>query len=95
MHFNPKTLNPDIHFNPVESSNSNPHINFNPIGETPLLEKIRIQNSLLKRIKKKIIIENKKECEKEITLPEIVFEIINHQVMMVSQQNSIKLLLIF
>lgn len=72
MHFNPKTLNPDMHFNPVESSNSNSHINFNPRGETPPLEKIRIQNSLLKRIKKKITIENKKECEKEITLPEIV-----------------------
>ena len=74
MHFNPKTLNPDMHFNPVESSNSNSHINFNPRGETPPLEKTRIQNSLLKRIKKKITIENKKECEKEITLPEIVFE---------------------
>ena len=72
--FNPKTSqenisNFNVNFNP-NISNSNTI--FNLSGETQTLEKIRLQNQLLKKVKKKVSTENKQECEKDITLDDTV-----------------------
>ena len=83
--FNPEISNSNTNFNPKTSqentSNFNVDLNpnfsnsytiFNPLGETQTLEKIRLQNELLRKVNKKISTENKRECEKDITLDDIV-----------------------
>ena len=65
--------------------------------ETPNHNKLRMQSTLISRVKKKNSPENRHECEQEKTVAEIEktksFENNNHPVMMVYLQNFIKLLM--